>query len=102
MSNYIEFETFSNGPVFFGSKGRLEDLTKSLNEDLSEWTMVRVPIKQEFIDDLTEITTYEFRYRLYLSTVYSLFGLDDSVANRYADYYWEKDKDGNITNVCLP
>lgn len=102
MSNYIEVETFSNGSVFFDSKGRLEDLIKSLNEDLSEWTMVRVPIKQEFIDDLTEMTMYEFRYRLYLSTVYTLLGFDDSVANRYIGYYWEKDKDGNITNVCLP
>lgn len=102
MSNYIEVDLFSNDQVFLDSKKNLKELTKRLNEDLSEWTMVKVPIKREFIDDLTEVTTYEFRYRLYLSTVYRMLGFDDSVANRYIGYYWEKDKDGNITNVCLP
>ena len=101
MSNYIEVDLFSNDQVFLDSKKNLKELTKRLNEDLSEWTMVKVPIKREFIDDLTEICTYEIRYRLYLSTVYSLLGFDDSIANRYIGY-WEKDKDGNITNVCFP
>lgn len=64
--------------------------------------MVRVPIKREFIDDLTEVTTYEFRYRLYLSTVYRMLGFDDFMVLRYTGYYWEKDKDGNITSEYLP
>ena len=73
-----------------------KDLEKKLNDDLSEWDLVRVPIKYEFVDDLKEIIKYEWRYRLYVSKVYEMLGLDSFMANEYSGYYWEKDKDGNI------
>lgn len=99
MNDYIiDVEIFSNGPVFIDSEGYLKNLTKSLNDDLSEWTIVKVPIKHEFINELTEMITYEYRYRLYLSKIYKLLGYDDIVANRYSGRYWEKDKDGNMTH----
>ena len=102
MSNYEDFEIFPNGPMFFSGEGYLKDLTNTLNNDLSEWVLVKVPIKHEFIDELTETIKYEWRYRLYLSKVYEMLGFDSFTANRYSGYYWEKDKDGNITDYYLP
>ena len=102
MNDYIEIENFPNGPMFISSEGHLKNLTNTLNNDLSEWDLVKVPIKHEFIDELTETIKYEWRYRLYLSKAYEMLGFDSFIANRYSGYYWEKDKDGNITNCYLP
>ena len=105
MNDYIDFKTFSNGPEFYGDLDQeefLKSTTKRLNNDLSGWTMIKVPIKHEFIDDLTEVITYEIRYRLYLSTVYELLGFDKGWAESlYSSFYWEKDKDGNMTDLYL-
>ena len=102
MNDYVEIETFPNGPTFISSEGYLKNLTNTLNNDLSEWDLVKVPIKHEFVDELTETIKYEWRYRLYLSKVYKMLGFDSFIANLYSGYYWEKDKDGNITNYYLP
>lgn len=106
MNNYIDFEAFPHGPEFYGDFDQeeyLKPISKRLNNDLSEWTMVKVPIKHEFIDDLTEVITYEIRYRLYLSTVYELLGFENTWSgSQYSKYYWEKDKYGNITGSYLP
>ena len=102
MNDYVEIENFQNGPMLIGSEGYLKNLTNTLDNDLSEWDLVRVPIKHEFIDELTETIKYELRYRLYLSKVYEMLGFDSFIANRYSGYYWEKDKNGNITDYYLP
>ena len=102
MKDYIDVEIFPTGPIFIEGQECCENLTKSLNDDLSDWTIVKVPIKHEFIDDLTEVITYEYRYRLYLSKLYKMLGYNAIIANRYSGYYWEKDKDGNMTDVYLP
>ena len=104
MSNYEDFKSFPDGwkKSAMEQKEYLKDLEKKLNDDLSEWDLVRVPIKHEFVDELTEIIKYEWRYRLYVSKVYEMIGLDSFMANEYSDYYWEKDKDGNITDYYLP
>ena len=102
MSNYVDFEISQNGPMFVSGEEYLKNLTNTLNDDLSEWALVKVPIKHEFIDELTETIKYEWRYRLYLSKVYEMLGFDSVTANLYSGYYWEKDKDGNITDYYLP
>lgn len=102
MSNYEDFEIFPNGPMFIGSKEFIKNAENTLNDDLSEWDLVKVPIKREFVDELTEIIEYEWRYRLYLSKVYEMLGLDSSEEIRCSVYYLEKDKDGNITDYYLP
>ena len=106
MNNYIDFEAFPHGTEFYGDFDQeeyLKSTSKRLNNDLSEWIMVKVPIKHEFIDDLTEVITYEIRYRLYLSTVYELLGFGKPWAGSpYSKYYWEKDEYGNITSSYLP
>ena len=102
MSNYVDFEISQNGPMFVSGEEYLKNLTNTLNDDLSEWTLVKVPIKHVFIDELTETIKYEWRYRLYLSKVYEMLGFDSCMANLYSGYYWEKDKDGNITDYYLP
>ena len=102
MSIYEDFEIFPNGPMFISGEEHLKDLANTLNNDLSEWVLVKVPIKHKFIDELTETIKYEWRYRLYLSKVYEMLGFDSFIANRYSSYYWEKDKDGNITDYYLP
>ena len=66
MSNYENFEIFQNGPIFISGKEHLKNITNALNDDLREWVLVKVPIKHEFIDELTETIKYESRYRLYL------------------------------------
>lgn len=49
---------------------------------------------KEYLESLTDI--------LYLSTVYELLGLDNNLAGyTYSNYYWEKDKDGNMTDLYL-
>ena len=102
MSNYVDFEISQNGPMFVSGEEYLKNLTNTLDDDLSEWTLVKVPIKRVFIDELTETIKYEWRYRLYLSKVYEMLGFDSFMANLYSGYYWEKDKDGNITDYYLP
>ena len=102
MSNYKDFEIFPNGPMFIGGEEFIKNTENTLNNDLSEWDLVKVPIKREFIDELTETIKYEWRYRLYLSKVYEMLGFDGLIANRYSGYYWEKDKDGNVTEYHLP
>ncbi len=104
MSNYEDFKVFPDGWTISAmeQKEYLKDLEKKLNDDLSEWDLVRVPIKHEFVDELTEIIKYEWRYRLYLSKVYEMLGFDSFMANRYSGYYWEKDKYGNVTDYYLP
>lgn len=97
MSNHENFEIFPNGQMFISGEEHLKNLTNTLNDDLSEWVLVKVPVKREFIDELTEMIKYEWRYRLYLSKVFEMLGLDSSIANLYSGYYWEKDKDENIT-----
>ena len=102
MNNCKDVELFPNGPMFIGGEESVKNFTNALNDDLSEWALVKVPIKHEFIDDLTEMIKYEWRYRLYLSKVYEMLGFDSFIANQYSGYYWEKDKDGNITDCYLP
>ena len=102
MSNYVDFEISQNGPMFVSGEEYLKNLTNTLNDDLSEWTLIKVPIKHVFIDELTETIKYEWRYRLYLSKVYEMLGFDSFMANLYSGYYWEKDKDGNIADYYLP
>ena len=102
MSNYVDFEISQNGPMFVSGEECLKNLTNTLNDDLSEWTLVKVSIKHVFINELTETIKYEWRYRLYLSKVYEMLGFDSFMANLYSGYYWEKDKDGNITDYYLP
>lgn len=95
MNNFNNVETFSNEQLFISNKKCIENITNTLNSDLSEWDLVKVPIKREFIDELTEVIKYEWRYRLYLSKVYEMLGCDSLTQNRYSGCYWEKDKDGN-------
>ena len=102
MDNCKDVEIFPNGPMFVGGEESIKNLMNTLNDNLSEWDLVKVPIKYEFVDELTEITKYEWRYRLYLSKVYEMLGFDSFMANLYSGYYWEKDKDGNITDYYLP
>ena len=103
MDNCKDVEIFPNGPMFVCGEESIKNLMNTLNDNLSEWDLVKVPIKYEFIDGLTEITKYEWRYRLYLSKVYEMLGYDSLIApSRYSGYYWEKDKDGNITDYYLP
>ena len=102
MSNYEDFEIFPNGPMLIGGGEYLKNSTNTLNNDLSEWDLVKVPIKHEFIDELTEMIKYEWRYRLYLSKVCEMLGFDNFTSRLYSGYYWEKDKDGNITDYNLP
>ena len=104
MGNYEDFKVFHDGWMTSAmeQKDYFKDLEKKLNDDLSEWELVKVPIKREFVDELTEIIEYEWRYRLYVSKVYEMLGFDSFMANRYSGYYWEKDKDGNITDYYLP
>ena len=102
MDNCKDVEIFPNGPMPISVVESINNLTNALNDNLSEWDLVKVPIEHEFVDELTEITKYEWRYRLYLSKVYEKLGFDRSIANRYSIYYWEKDKDGNVTDYYLP
>ena len=102
MDNCKDVEIFPNGPMFVGGEESSKNLMNTLNDNLSEWDLVKVPIKYEFIDELTEITKYEWRYRLYLSKVYEMMGFDSLIVNRYSGYYWEMDKDGNVTDCYLP
>ena len=102
MSNYEDFELFTNGWIFANNEGNSKDLEDKSNDDLNAWVLVKVPIKCEFVDELTEIIKYEWRYRLYVSKVYEMLGFDNFTANKYSDYYWEKDRDGNITDYHLP
>ena len=102
MDNCKDVEIFPNGPMFVCGEESIKNLMNTLNDNLSEWDLVKVPIKYEFIDELTEITKYEWRYRLYLSKVYEMMGFDSLIVNRYSGYYWEMDKDGNVTDCYLP
>ena len=104
MSNYEDFKVFPDGwtTSAMEQKDYFKDLEKKLNDDLSEWDLVKVPIKREFVDELTEIIEYEWRYRLYVSKIYEMLGFNSFMTNRYSGYYWEKDKDGNITDYYLP
>ena len=102
MNNYKDVEILPNGPIIISGEESIKNITNTLNNDLSEWDLVKVPIKHEFVDELTEMVKYEWRYRLYLSKVYEMLGFDISVQNRYSGYYWEKDKDGNNTVYYLP
>lgn len=102
MNNYKDVEIFPNGLMLISGKDSIKILENTLNDDLSEWDLVKVPIKHEFIDELTETIKYEWRYRLYLSKVYEMMGFDSLIVNRYSGYYWEMDKDGNVTDCYLP
>ena len=102
MDNCKDVEIFPNGPMFVCGEESIKNLMNTLNDNLSEWDLVKVPIKYEFVDELTEITKYEWRYRLYLSKVYEMMGFDSLIVNRYSGYYWEMDKDGNVTDCYLP
>lgn len=92
MNGYKDVEIFPNGPVIISGEESIKNITNTLNDDLSEWVLVKVPIKHEFIDELTEMIKYEWRYRLYLSKVYEMLGYDSLIQNQYSGYYWEKDK----------
>lgn len=102
MNDYKDVEIFPNGPMIISGEESIKNITNTLNDDLSEWVLVKVPIKHEFIDELPETIKYEWRYRLYLSKVYEMLGYDSLIQNRYSGYYWEKDKDGNLTDYYLP
>ena len=102
MNNFNNVETFSNEQLFISNKKCIENITNTLNSDLSEWDLVKVPIKREFIDELTEVIKYEWRYRLYLSKVYEMLGYNSLIQSRYSGYYWEKDKDGNDMGFHSP
>lgn len=74
MNDHIDSEVFSNGDL--NLKEYLESPIKSYQE------------KDTFI--------------LYLSTVYYLLGLDNNLAGyTYSNFHWEKDKDGNMTDLYL-
>ena len=99
----LDFETFTNGVIVFDNgKEILKETIDKLNKDLSEWELVKVLVSKVMVDELTEVTKYEYRYRLYLSKVYKLLGFDEFVANRYKDYYWEKNSKGKYTGYYLP
>jgi hypothetical protein len=102
MNDYKDVEIFPNGPVIISGEGSIKNITNTLNDDLSECVLVKVPIKREFINELTGTIKYEWRYRLYLSKVYEMLGYDSLIQNRYSGYYWEKDKDENLTDYYLP
>ncbi len=73
MNDYKDVEIFPNGPMIISSEESIKNITNTLNDDLSEWVLVKVPIKREFIDELTGTIKYEWRYRLYLSKVFFHF-----------------------------
>lgn len=99
----LDFENFNNGDIAFSNnEGFLKECTDKLNHDMDYWELVKVPVKHELIDELTESIKYEYRYRLYVSTVYILLGYDKFIANQYKNYYWEKDLEGNYTECYLP
>lgn len=102
MDNCKDVEIFPNGPMLVSVEESINNLTNTLNDNFSAWDLVKVPIEHEFVDELTEVTKYEWRYRLYLSKVYEMLGFDRFIANKYSGYYWEKDKDGNVTDYYLP
>ena len=60
------------------------------------WIKVKVPVKTEWVDDLTRVTTYEYRERLYVQNVYKALGFEGS-GGFYYGKFWEKDACGNIT-----
>ena len=82
MDNYKDVEIFPNEPLPISVEESINNLTNALNDNLSEWDLVKVPIEHEFVDELTEITKYEWRYRLYLSKVYEMLGFDRFIANK--------------------
>lgn len=99
----LDFETFNNGVIVFDNgKDILKETTDKLNNDLDEWELVKVPVSKVMVDELTEVTKYEYRYRLYLSKVYELLGFDEFIANGYKGYYWEKNLKGEYTEYHLP
>ena len=98
MSNYKDFQDGFTASAM-EQKEYWKDIENKLNNDLSEWDLVMVPIKREFVDELTEMIKYEWRYRLYVSKVYEMLGFDSFVADRYSDYYWEKIKTGMLPTI---
>lgn len=103
MNDYKDVENFQNTAKIIDGEKPLEDPEINLNDiDISEWDLVKVPIKHEFINELTEMIKYEWRYRLYLSKVLKLQGFDSFIADQYSCCYWEKDEDGNIVDCYMP
>lgn len=96
-----DIEIFGSGPIIFNEVGVLEDTNRKINNDITGWTKVKVPIGTEFVDELTSVTKYEYRYRLYLSDVYRELGCDN-IADFYKEYYWEKDENGKMVECYLP
>ena len=92
MDNYKDVEIFPNGPMLISVEESINNLTNALNDNLSEWDLVKVPIEHEFVDELTEIIKYKWRYRLYVSKIYKMLGFDSFMAKEYSGYYWEKIK----------
>lgn len=96
-----DFEIFRNGPLVVNNfEGLDTEINHRLNDTFDDWKLVTVPISHEFIDDLTEITKYEYRRRLNLSDVYEILGIECS--NWCKEYYWEKDENGVLVDSYLP
>ena len=74
MNGHINFEGFPNGDL-----------------DL-----------KEYLESLNNLNQEDNTFKLYLSTVYELLGLDDNLTGcTYSNFHWEKDKDGNMTDLYL-
>lgn len=75
-----------------------ETFIKKTMSEMNEkgWVKVKVPVKTEWVDDLTSVTTYEYRERLYVQEVYEALGFEGH-SDLYYGMFWEKDACGNIT-----
>ena len=43
MDNYKDVEIFPNGPMLISVEESINNLTNALNDNLSEWDLVKVP-----------------------------------------------------------
>lgn len=94
-----DIDIFQSGPIIWDYEK--EESPYIFRKRFDELELVIVPSKREFIDELTEIVTYEKRYRLYLKDVYQELGIPFEDYNLYG-YYWEWDSNGNPLGGHLP
>ena len=95
-----DIEIFRNEPLVAFNTGAISDALDRFNNSLDGWHKVKVPVKHHFIDELTEITEYEWRYRLYVKDVYEALGLE-ACPGSYSCCYWEKDVNGKFIGYYL-
>ena len=93
---YFEFDD----KKFDSNMDFIKQTTAKLNDTLDDWELVKVVANYEFPNDLTEVITYEYKYRFYLEKFYSLVGLDSPYPPR--TYYWERNLDGTGSDCYLP